>query len=206
MVAVLTAGAGSAQAFNTTICTVSNLPLLTCSTPRPSGTVFKATASGTNAVQTSSGESLSCTGSTIEFETTATVGSPTLPAEVKSWPVSGCTDVARGISCGTVFFGPVPPYNMSIQSTGSDHGALKVTRSGNILFKYSCGPVGSTIVCVFETPVIELQTSSLTPAVASMSASMTLDAGSPTCGSVSKLVGSFTFTYPSPYNFFVEHD
>jgi hypothetical protein len=205
--AVLTVGVGTAQAtLKTTICTTSNLPGLVCPSAdqRASGTVYKAVASGMNAIENSAGEFLSCTGSTIEFETLAQAAAP-LPAEVKSWPLSGCTDTTSGLSCSS-FFGPVPPYSMSIQNTGSDHGSVKVTDWTNILLKYVCGSGPGKVNCVFETPVIELETSSLTPAVASMSASMTLNSGNSSCGKFSKLVGSFTFTYPSPDTFFVEHD
>jgi hypothetical protein len=206
-VAVLAAGAGSAQAANTTICTTSNLSLI-CPPAfrRPSGQVYKAVATGTNAIQTSSGESVSCTGSTIEFKTLLQLGSP-LPAEVTGWTVSGCTDTTHSVSCSTALFG-AQPYDMSIQWTGSDHGSLLVTGtfSHNPIFKYVCGPMGATILCAWETPEIKLETSSLTPAVASMSAIMTLISGNASCGTVSKLLGNFTFTSPSPGSFFVEHD
>jgi hypothetical protein len=201
VVAVLAAGAGSAQAANTTICTTSNVSQM-CSFgfQQPSGTVYKAVASGTNAVQTSSGDSLSCTASTIEFKTTARAATP-LPAEVLSWTLSGCTDIRITTPCSVSSFG-VLPYNMSIQWTGSDHGTLKVTDSPNPSLIYVCG----SVICSFETPEIKLETSSLTPAIANMSAFMTQNGGGASCGGVSKLLGKFTFVSPSPGTFFVEHD
>jgi hypothetical protein len=208
----LLAGAGSAQATNnTTICTTSNLPGLVCPAAdrRPAFQLYEARASGTNAIINSAGEFLSCTGSTLDFESLAQVGSSsTLPAKVTSWSLSGCRDVTSNLSCSTSFFGPVPPYNMSIQWTGSDHGSLKVTDpfGHSLLLKYSCGPVNATVSCVFEAPEIELETSSLTPAIANMSVFMTFSGGSSSCGEFSKMAGSFTFTYPSPDTFFVEHD
>jgi hypothetical protein len=105
--------------------------------------------------------------------------------------------------CAVASFG-VLPYNMTIQWTGSDHGSLKVTDSPNPSLIYVCG--GGTVICSFETPEIKLETSSLTPAVASMSAFMTQNGGGASCGGVSKLLGKFTFTSPSPGSFFVEHD
>jgi hypothetical protein len=205
VVAVLTAGVGSAEAANTTICSMSN-PSQVCTTPRLSGQVYKAVASGTNAVQTSSGESISCTGSVIEFKTSATVGSPLLPAVVPNWTLSGCRDTTRNVSCTVASFGG-QPYNMTIKDTGSDHGLLKVTAgsSGNPTLKYECG-TSPVIICAFETPEIKIETSSLTPAIAEMSAFMTLSSGSSSCGKESKLLGKYTFTFPSPGSFFVEHD
>ncbi len=205
-VALLAAGAGSAQAANTTICTTSNLPGLVCplGDRRPS-TVYEAAASGTNAVQTSSGESLSCTGSVIEFKTTATVGSPLLPAEVRHWTLTGCIDTMRGVSCVARF--EARPYKMTITDTGSDNGFLKVTAgpSGvNPTLEYECAST-PVVICVFETPEIKIETSGSTPAVAHMSAFMGQKSGSASCGKESKLFGKFTFTAPSS-SFFVEHD
>jgi hypothetical protein len=204
--AVLTAGAGSAQAANTTICTMSNLSQ-TCTTPRHSGQVYKAAASGTNAVQTSSGESLSCTGSVIEFIPSQTVGSPLLHAEVPNWTLTGCTDIARPVTCSKNIFVGLP-YNMTIKDLGSDHGLLKVTAGSsgvNPTLEYECGTL-PVIKCTFETPEIKIETSSLTPAIAEMSALMTQSGGGASCGKESKLVGNYTFTFPSPGSFFVEHD
>jgi hypothetical protein len=205
VVAVLTAGAGSAQASNTTICTMSNLSQI-CTTPRLSGTVYEAAASGTNAVQTSSGESLSCTGSVIEFKTKATVGSPLLPAEVPHWTLTGCIDTMRGVSCVARF--EARPYKMTIADTGSDNGFLKVTAgpSGiNPILEYECAST-PVIICAFETPEIKIETSGgSTPAVANMSAFMEKKSGSASCGKESKLFGKYLFTAPSS-SFFVEHD
>jgi hypothetical protein len=200
----LIAGVGRAQAANTTICTTSHLPGLVCplSERRPA-TIYEAAASGTNAVQTSSGESLSCTGSVIEFKTTATLGSPLLPAEVRHWTLTGCVDTMRGVSCVAKF--EARPYKMTIMDTGSNNGFLKVT--GNFLnptLEYECAST-PVVICVFETPEIKIETTSGTPAVASMSAFMEQKSGSASCGKESKLFGKFTFTAPSG-SFFVEHD
>jgi hypothetical protein len=203
---LLIVGAGSAQAFNTTICTTSFFPSQTCTGgfQRPSGTVYKAVASGTNAVQTSSGESLSCTASTIEFETLHQVGSPLLEAKVTNFTIGGCTDVTNGTSCFDPSLG-VQPFTMQIEWAGADHGVLKVTHTPtNPTLVYVCN--SGAIICSFETPVIKFETAASSPAIASMSAVMEQNGGGAYCGGVSKLLGKYVFTAPASGSFIVEHE
>jgi hypothetical protein len=121
----------------------------------PANTALKASSSSLTIENNLS--DVTCSGSTIEGQTTAASGAP-LGASISSWALSGCKSGAA--SCTTTKTRNLP-YTASIEASGAGNGTIAVEDSVGIGWRLACG---TAIDCEFLVNALDLEAGGGSPA------------------------------------------